>query len=440
MSNNFIPKAEFDYCLNKNHKQAVGLLSIGTFLEYFDLMLYVHMAVLLNELFFPKTDPHSAQLLGAIAFCSIYVLRPFGALIFGYIGDKIGRKSTVVMTTLFMAISCLIMALLPTYAQIGIAAAWIATICRIVQGMTSMGEITGAQLFLSETIKPPARYPAIAILAFSVSIGTFAALGVASLVTSFGFNWRYAFVIGAGIAVVGAVARTTLRETPEFIDAKRRANHNIRAISSIIDSPTPDTNSLMFLDEKTHGKTTLTVFLMDCMWPLCFYFTYVHCANILKNNFGYSSAEIIHQNFAVSMVQLMNTFLVVLFSYKFHPLSILKVKLAALAVCMILCPYWLNNATSGNSIFILQSVMIFFACDAAPATSVFYKYFPVFKRFTYIGFLYALSRAITYIITSFGFVYLVDYFGNYGVLIIMIPIILWFANGINYFENLEKKA
>ena len=70
--------------LGSEQKKAVGLLSIGTFLEYFDLMLYIHMAVLLNELFFPKTDPFTASLLSAFAFCSSYVLRPFGALVFGF--------------------------------------------------------------------------------------------------------------------------------------------------------------------------------------------------------------------------------------------------------------------------------------------------------------------------------------------------------------------
>ena len=83
------------HSLNRGQKEAVGLLSIGTFLEYFDLMLYVHMAVLLNELFFPKTDPFTASLLSAFAFCSSYILRPFGALIFGFIGDFIGRKSVI---------------------------------------------------------------------------------------------------------------------------------------------------------------------------------------------------------------------------------------------------------------------------------------------------------------------------------------------------------
>src|SRR5689334_17285052 len=94
--------------LRKDQKEAIGLLSIGTFLEYFDLMLYVHMAVLLNELFFPKTDLRTAATVQAFAFCSTYLLRPFGALLFGWIGDNIGRKSTVIITTTLMSISCVV--------------------------------------------------------------------------------------------------------------------------------------------------------------------------------------------------------------------------------------------------------------------------------------------------------------------------------------------
>ena len=127
--------------LNREQKEALGLLQIGTFLEYFDLMLYVHMAVLLNELFFPKTDYHTTALLSSFAFCSTFVFRPFGALLFGWIGDNIGRKATVVITTTMMSVSCILMANLPTYDQVGIAAAWLITICRVIQGMSSMGKL-----------------------------------------------------------------------------------------------------------------------------------------------------------------------------------------------------------------------------------------------------------------------------------------------------------
>lgn len=141
--------------LTREQKAAVGLLSIGTFLEYFDFMLHVHMAALLNELFFEPTDPFTSSLRTAFAFCSAYILRPVGALIFGWLGDNIGRKHTVIITTFLMASSCFAMAILPTYAQIGIAATWLAIICRIIQGISAVGEFTGASLYVTEITSPP---------------------------------------------------------------------------------------------------------------------------------------------------------------------------------------------------------------------------------------------------------------------------------------------
>lgn len=132
--------------LTKQQRESIFLLQIGTFLEYFDLMLFVHMAVILNELFFPKYDAFTSSLLSAFAFCSTFALKPVGALLFGYIGDKVGRKHTVILTTIIMAVSCLIMANVPTYAQIGITASWVITICRGLQGMSSIGESIGAEL------------------------------------------------------------------------------------------------------------------------------------------------------------------------------------------------------------------------------------------------------------------------------------------------------
>ncbi|WP_341750778.1 MFS transporter [Candidatus Tisiphia endosymbiont of Sialis lutaria] len=124
--------------LTKEQKESIGLLSIGTFLEYFDLLLYVHMAGVLNELFFEPSDPQTTSLMMSFAFCSSFVFRPIGAVIFGWLGDTIGRKATVIITTFMMAASCLVMANIPTYAQIGVTATWIVTICRAAQGISSM--------------------------------------------------------------------------------------------------------------------------------------------------------------------------------------------------------------------------------------------------------------------------------------------------------------
>ena len=157
--------------LTKKQKQAVELLSIATFLGYFDLMLYIHMAALLNDLFFPASDPDTKTLYLAFTFCSTYLLRPIGALIFGWLGDNMGRKYTIIITTFVMAGTCLVMYMLPTYERIGITASIIVIICGILQGMSSIGEIVGATLYFTETIKRPQQYTIVAWLNFIPVLG-----------------------------------------------------------------------------------------------------------------------------------------------------------------------------------------------------------------------------------------------------------------------------
>jgi MFS family permease len=424
----------------RDQKEAVGLLSIGTFLEYFDLMLYVHMAVLLNELFFPKTDPHIASLLSAFAFCSTYLLRPVGALLFGWIGDNIGRKTTVIITTALMSLSCVVMANLPTYSQIGVTAAWIVSICRIVQGMTSMGEITGAQLYLSEYLKPPAKYVGVAMMNLCAALGTFGALGIAFFTTAYAMNWRLAFWFGAGIAFVGMIARTALRETPEFVDAKKRLQNSINKFKQADLDLDNNSSELIDLKQKVDFKTSLSLLLVDCMWPVCFYFSYIHCANILKHTFSYSAESIIQNNFIISAVVVLNVLIVVNLSYKFHPLRILKIKLICSAITFFAAPLILLYARTGYDVSFVQAIVLFFACDASPGNAVFFKYFPVFRRFTYSAFIYALSRALVYVVTSVSLIYLTDYFGHLGLFFVIVPTFLGFIYGIRHFIMLEEAS
>jgi MFS family permease len=422
--------------LTKTQKEAIGLLSIGTFLEYFDLMLYVHMAVLLNELFFSEAATHTAALLSAFAFCSTFVFRPIGALIFGWLGDNIGRKAAVVITTFLMSISCVIMATLPTYAQIGITASWAITICRVIQGISSMGEIIGAELYLTETIKPPIQYSAIALIGTLSAFGGMFALGIASLVTAYGFNWRNAFWIGAGVAVIGSVARTALRETPDFVDAKRRMIKTFGEVNK--DPKVLEKNYIV--SQKVSRKTALAYFLIECAWPVSFYFVYIHCGNILKNSFNYTAEQVIHHNFIVSIVHLLSTVLLIFLSYKIYPLKIVKFRLAVFFGSILFYPYLLNHISTPFYLILLQSFFFLFRTDTFPALPIFYKYFPIFKRFTYISLLFAFSRALMHIVTFFGLVYLIEYLGNWGLLIIMIPVSMGFAFGILHFETLEKEA
>jgi MFS family permease len=420
--------------LTKEQKQAVGLLSIGTFLEYFDLMLYVHMAVLLNELFFPETDVFTGSLLAAFAFCTTFVFRPFGALIFGYIGDTLGRKSTVIITTSVMALACLTMANVPTYEEIGIAASIIVTTCRILQGMSSVGEIVGAELYLTEVINPPMQYPTVSFIAVASVIGSTFALGVASLVTSFNMSWRLAFWMGAAIAVIGATARTTLRETPEFVDAKRRMIKKYETAN--LDTKELDTNPI--INEKVSYKSTFYLFIINCAWPVCFYFAYIHCANLLKVRFGYNAEQVIHHNFIISIIHLTGLSFVSYLSYKIYPLKIIKVKLIVFSLFVLFSPTILNNITTPHHLFVLQSFLVLFSVDSVPAVSIFFRHFPVFKRYTYSSVIYALSRGLMYLVTSFGIIFLTKYCGQYGLLILMIPISLGCALCLSHFEKLDK--
>ncbi|WP_253307658.1 MFS transporter [Rickettsia endosymbiont of Orchestes rusci] len=421
--------------LTREQKQAVGLLSIGTFLEYFDLMLYVHMAVLLNELFFPKADPHTAAIYSAFAFCSIFVVRPIGALVFGWIGDNIGRKSTVIITTFMMAISCFAMAVIPTYAEKGLIATILVTLCRVAQGMSSMGEIVGAEIYLTELIKPPAQYPAVMLIAIFSILGGTAALGIASLVTmNGGDNWRIAFFIGAGVAGIGTIARTALKETKDFADAKRRLKKTFEKV---------DLNEKIFEDsplwqEKVSKKKMLALLLIQCGWPVCFYITYIYCGNLLKQQFGYTPEEVIHQNFIVSIINLLGYIILTCLSYKIHPLKILKIKIWIFFPFALLCPYIFNNISSPLHLFLIQSFFMLFVLSTNPATPVFYTHISILKRFMVGSFIYAISRAMIHVITSFGLVYLVGYFNQWGLLFIILPMVIGYAFGVFYFIKLEK--
>merc|ERR1712232_343582 len=130
-----------------------------------------------------------------------------GAIIFGYIGDNFGRKLAIILTTIMMTISCTTIAILPPYAQIGITASWIITICRMVQGMAASAESRGAEIYITESIKPPAQYAAVAIITVFSAIGTTVAIGVGAIFTNIKwfeydeYTWRAAFFIGASVGL-----------------------------------------------------------------------------------------------------------------------------------------------------------------------------------------------------------------------------------------------
>ena len=426
--------------LSREQKEAVGLLSVGTFLEYFDLMLYVHMAMLLNQLFFPETDAFTASLLSAFSFCSTYLLRPFGALLFGYLGDHVGRKVVVILTTFMMGISCVIIASLPTYAQIGITASWIITACRVVQGMAASAEARGAEIYLTESSSPPIQYPLVTMITLFSALGTTVALGIASIFTNTSIygnesSWRIAFLVGAGVALVGTVGRTSLKEAGEFSNKrnklKMRLADNKMTLNDVSDQ---------LINEPLPYLTSVSYFLIQCARPPCFYFIYIYCGDLLKHKCGFSANQVINQNFLVSIIDMLAILALAYLSYRINPLKILKAKLYLFFGSLVFFPIFvLNVDPNPNYIFVFQALAALFVFDHVPATPVFYKYFPIFKRFTYTSFLSALAKLLTYVITSFGLVYTTAKFGYWGLFCIFIPVGIGFFISVSYFQRLEAQ-
>lgn len=425
--------------LTRDQKQSIGLLQIGTFLEYFDLMLYVHMALLLNEIFFPKTDPHTASLLAAFALCSSLAFRPIGALIFGWIGDHIGRKPTIIITTTMMAISCIIMANLPTYAQVGITAAWVVTICRILQGISSMGEVIGAEIYLTESIERPARFPAVVFLSVADNLGGIAALGIACLVISFDMNWRLAFWLGAIIAIVSAFARTRLRETPEFLEIKRKQLKESIHQMNIDADPIHGAEFNATWKEKLNYKTLMSYFFISSVVPLGFYLAFFHFVPFLKENFGYSSEDIVRHNFFLAFVPLITSLILAYLSYWVHPLKIQKARATLVLLLMILFPFLTTAVTNPTQLFLIQSLLLVATSGEAPSIPIYWSHFPVYCRFRCATLLFSIARGFMHVVTSFGVIYLISYWGSFGIWIIALPIAIAYFWGLSHFVNLERQ-
>ncbi len=246
--------------------------------------------------------------------------------------------------------------------------------------------------------------------------------------------------MGAVIAIIGAIARTHLRETPEFVDAKRQLKKSLELASHKIDINTEKLENNLAWKEKVKQKNSLALFLIQCAWSICFYIIYFHCGNVLKTNFNFTSEEVIHQNFIVSIFQVLGFALWTYLSCYVYPLTLLKYKVVIFTLIALILPYSLSTITTSSGVLIMQILLVMFSLTYSSAMPIFYKHFPVFKRFTYASFIYALSRAFIYAITSFGLIYLTKYFGHLGIIVVTIPVVIGFIWGVLHFEKLEKET
>jgi len=213
------------------HRRRVLLASlVGTTIEFFDFYIYATAAVLVfPQLFFPPGDPTTATLQSFATFALAFIARPFGSALFGHFGDRVGRKATLVAALLTMGISTVVIGLLPTYAQAGIAAPLLLALCRLGQGVGLGGEWGGAVLLATENAPPGRRawygmFPQLgAPIGFLLSTGVFLALTHWMRDEAFlAWGWRIPFLASAVLVAVGLWVRLRITETPEFQRAVAR--------------------------------------------------------------------------------------------------------------------------------------------------------------------------------------------------------------------------
>src|SRR5882762_4295203 len=197
---------------------------IGTTIEFFDFYIYATAAVLVfPKLFFPAGDASAATLQSLATFALAFFARPIGSAIFGHFGDRIGRKATLVAALLTMGLSTVLIGLLPTYSQIGVAAPLLLALFRLGQGLGLGGEWGGAVLLATENAPPGKQalygmFPQLgAPIGFLCSSGTFLLLTTCLTDTQlFAWGWRIPFLASALLVFVGLYVRLRLTETPAF--------------------------------------------------------------------------------------------------------------------------------------------------------------------------------------------------------------------------------
>src|ERR1700752_3695278 len=134
----------------KDIRKVIGASSVGTLIEWYDFYIFGSLATVIASQFFPKTNPTAALLSTLATFAAGFIVRPFGALVFGRLGDIIGRKYTFLLTLIIMGSSTFAIGLIPDYAKIGVAAPIIVLLLRLLQGLAVGGEYGGAATYVAE--------------------------------------------------------------------------------------------------------------------------------------------------------------------------------------------------------------------------------------------------------------------------------------------------
>ena len=213
--------------MSGEQKKVIFASSLGTVFEWYDFYLYGTLAVIIGNQFFSALDPASRTIFSLLAFAAGFIVRPFGALVFGRLGDMIGRKYTFLVTILIMGLSTFIVGLLPNYATIGVAAPVILIGLRMLQGLALGGEYGGAATYVAEHAPHGKRGFYTSWIQTTATLGLFLSLlvilGVRTSIGEAAFaewGWRIPFLVSIVLLGISVYIRLSMNESPAFAKMK----------------------------------------------------------------------------------------------------------------------------------------------------------------------------------------------------------------------------
>ena len=232
--------------MTSEERKVIFASSLGTVFEWYDFYLYGSLAAIVAKQFFSGLDPSAAFIFALLAFAAGFLVRPFGAVVFGRLGDMIGRKYTFLVTILIMGLSTFIVGILPNAAQIGIAAPIILIVLRLAQGLALGGEYGGAATYVAEHAPQGRRGFYTSWIQTTATLGLFLSLlvilGTRTLLgeQAFGeWGWRVPFIVSVLLLAVSVWIRLSMNESPAFQRMKYSVPSTARLAKSM------NTSSLM---------------------------------------------------------------------------------------------------------------------------------------------------------------------------------------------------
>lgn len=361
---------------------------IGSAIEWFDYFLYGTVAALvLNKLFFPVEDPTVGTMLAFASLALSFFIRPFGGVIFSHIGDKIGRKKTLVLTLSLMGGATILMGLLPTYQAIGIAAPILMVLLRLIQGLGIGGEWGGAMLLAVEYAPPERRGFFGSIPQSGVTLGILLAtlcFSIISLLPDDDFlewGWRVPFVLSAGLVVLGLWIRKGIDETPSFKQNQERGE--------VVDIPLLETL-------RTHKREVLISIGAKFAETGPFYIMATFVVYYATTELDFSRTQVLN---AVTIATFVTTLMIPVMGYLSDKIGRKKMYIAGVLLIMAFAfPYFWLLQTKSFTMLVVASVVgigIIWPPVTAVLGTLFSEIFRSNVRYTGITLGYQIGAAIS---------------------------------------------